>query len=181
MFEVQFSLGFITVHKHLLYWLVLLIPIKLVTLMIRSLLQVMSSLLVLDLLHELARNKVPFLFLQQKQSIVAPYKLVRNPCGFVRSFQSLVFRSSILLHFCVIIKVSFNYAKIQSNISATNTLNYTFTSSESSFMTMFLKCDIVQPMIKLQTSLQRVSQRRSLLNFDLWLEFRKLSLRGDRL
>ncbi len=28
---------------------------------------------------------------------------------------------------------------------------------------------------------KRLSQRRSLLNFDLWLEFRKLSLRGDRL
>ena len=36
----------------------------------RSLLQVMSSFLVLDLLHWLARNKVPFLFLEQKQSIV---------------------------------------------------------------------------------------------------------------
>lgn len=29
----------------------------------------------------------------------------------------------------------------------------------SSFMTMFLKCTIVQPMIKLKTSLQRLSQR----------------------
>ena len=72
MFEVQFNLGFITVPKHLLYWLVSLIPIGLVTLMIGSLLQVMSSLLVQDLLHGLARNKVPFLFLQQKQSIMAP-------------------------------------------------------------------------------------------------------------
>ena len=72
MFEVQFSLEFITVPKHLLYWLVSLIPIGLVTLMIGSLLQVMCSLLVQDLLHGLARKKVPFLFLQQKQSIVVP-------------------------------------------------------------------------------------------------------------
>eukprot|EP00253_Pinus_taeda_P002269 PITA_02269 len=43
-----------------------------VTLMIGSPLQVMSTLLVMDLLHGLARNKVPFLFLQQKQSLVAP-------------------------------------------------------------------------------------------------------------
>eukprot|EP00253_Pinus_taeda_P020314 PITA_20314 len=62
-----------------------------------------------------------------------------------------------------------------------NTLNYTCTSSESSFMTMFLKCNIVQQMIRLQTSSQRLSQRRSSLNFDICLEFRKLSLRGDRL
>ena len=175
------SLEFITVPKHLLYWLVSLIPIGLVTLMIGSLLQVMCSLLVQDLLHGLARNKVPFLFLQQKQSIVVLQELVRKPCGFVRSYQSLAFSSSIRLHFGVIIKVPFNYAKIQSNISVANTLNCTCTSSESSFMTMFLKCNIVQQMIKLQTSLQRLSQRRSLLNFDLWLEFRKLSLRGDRL
>eukprot|EP00253_Pinus_taeda_P019658 PITA_19658 len=40
----------------------------------------------------------------------------------------------------------------------TNTLNYTCTSSESSFMTMFLKCNIVQQMIRLQTSSQRLSQ-----------------------
>eukprot|EP00253_Pinus_taeda_P021151 PITA_21151 len=63
----------------------------------------------------------------------------------------------------------------------TNTLNYTCTSSESSFMTMFLKCNIVQQMIRLQTSSQRLSQRRSSLNFDICLEFRKLSLRGYRL
>ncbi len=72
MFEVHFSLGFIIVQNHLLYWLVSLILIGLVTLMIESLLLVMSSLLVLDLLHGLARNKVPFIFLQQKQSIVVP-------------------------------------------------------------------------------------------------------------
>jgi len=71
MFKVHFSLGLFTVQKHLLYWLGSLILIGLETLMIRSVLQVMSSLLVLDLLPKLARNKVPFLFLQQKQSIVA--------------------------------------------------------------------------------------------------------------
>ena len=37
MFEVQFSFEFITVQKHLLYWLVSLILIGLVTLMIGSL------------------------------------------------------------------------------------------------------------------------------------------------
>jgi len=63
MFDVQFSLGFITVEKHLLYWLVSLILIGLVTLMIGSLLQVMYSLLLLDLLHGLARNKVPFVLI----------------------------------------------------------------------------------------------------------------------
>lgn len=60
MFEVQFSFGFITVHKHLLYCLVSLILIGLVTLMIRGLLQLMCSLLVQDPLHGLVRNKVPF-------------------------------------------------------------------------------------------------------------------------
>ena len=93
----------------------------------------------------------------------------------------MAFNSSIQLHFGVIIKVPFSFAKIQFSISIANTLNYTCTSSESSFMTMFLKYNIVQQMIKLQTSSQRLSQRRSSLNFDLWLEFRKLSLRGDRL
>eukprot|EP00253_Pinus_taeda_P005010 PITA_05010 len=78
-------------------------------------------------------------------------------------------------------QVPFSFAKIQFSISAANTLNFTCTSSESSFMTMFLKCNIVQQMIRLQTSSQRLSQRRSSLNFDICLEFRKLSLRGDRL
>ena len=149
--------------------------------MIGSLLLVMSSLLVQDLLHGLVRNRLPFLFRQQKQSIVVSWKLVRKPCGFVRSYQNLALSSSIRLHFAVIIKVPFSFAKIQFSISAANTLNFTCTSSESSFMTMFLKCNIVQQMIKLQTSSQRLSQRRSSLNFDICLEFRKLSLRGDRL
>ena len=129
MFEVYFSFGFITVYKHLLYWLVSLILTGLVTRMIGSLLQVMSSLVVLDLLHGLARNKVPFLFLQQKQSFVVSQKLVRSPCGFVRYCQSLAFNSSIRLHFGVIIKIPFNYTKIQSNISTENTLNSTCISS----------------------------------------------------
>eukprot|EP00253_Pinus_taeda_P029202 PITA_29202 len=93
----------------------------------------------------------------------------------------LALSSSIRLHFGVIIKVPFSFAKIQFSISAANTLNFTCTSSESSFMTMFLKCHIVQQMIRLQTSSQRLSQRRSSLNFDICLEFRKWSLRGDRL
>eukprot|EP00253_Pinus_taeda_P027350 PITA_27350 len=45
-------------------------------------------------------------------------------------------------------QVPFSFAKIQFNISAANTLNFTCTSSESSFMTMFLKCNIVQQMIR---------------------------------
>ena len=161
--------------------MVSLILIGLVTLMIGSLLPVMSSLLVHDLLHGLVRNKLPFLFRQQKQSVVVPWKLVRKPCGFVRSYQNLALSSSIRLHFGVIIKVPFSFAKIQFSISAANTLNYTCTSSEISFMTMFLKSNIVQQMIRLQTSSQRLSQRRSSLNLDICLEFRKLSLRGDRL
>eukprot|EP00253_Pinus_taeda_P035813 PITA_35813 len=56
----------------------------------------------------------------------------------------LALSSSIRLHFGVIIKVPFSFAKIQFSISAANTLNFTCTSSESSFMTMFLKCSIVQ-------------------------------------
>eukprot|EP00253_Pinus_taeda_P002191 PITA_02191 len=76
----------------------------------------------------------PITWAFKKQSIVASLKLVRKPCGFVRSRQSWVFSNIIQLHFGVIIKVPFNYAKIQSNISATNTLNYTCTSSESSFI-----------------------------------------------
>jgi len=44
-----------------------------------------------------------------------------------------------------------------------------------------LEVHIVQQMIRLQTSSQRLSQRRSSLNFDICLEFRKLSLREDRL
>src|SRR5271168_5278389 len=149
--------------------------------MIGSLLPVMSSLLVQDLLHGLVRNRLSFLFRQQKQSIVVPWKLVRKPCGFVRSYQNLALSSNIQPHFGVIIKVPFSYARIQSSISVANTLNYTCTSSENSFMTMFLKCNIVQQMIRLQTSSQRLSQRRSSLNFDICLEFRKLSLRGDRI
>ena len=85
----------------------------------------------------------------QKQSIVVPWKLVRKPCGFVRSYQNLALSSSIRLHFGVIIKVPFSFAKIQFSINAANTLNYTCTSLESSFMTMFLKCNIIQQMIKL--------------------------------
>src|SRR6202034_2190136 len=97
--------------------------------MIGSLLPVMSSLLVQDLLHGLVRNRLPFLFRQQKQSIVESLKLVRKPCGFVRSYQNLALSSSIRLHFGVIIKVPFIFAKIQFSISVTNTLNYTCTSS----------------------------------------------------
>ena len=153
MFEVQFNLGFITMHNLLLYWLVSLIVIGLVTLMIGCLLQVMSSLFFLYLLHGLVRNRLPFLFRQQKQSIVVPWKLVRKPCGFVRYYQNLALSSNIHPHFGVIIKVSFNYENIRPTISTENTFNYRCTSSESSFMTMFLKHNISQLMIKLQTSL----------------------------
>ena len=97
--------------------MVSLILIRLVTLMIESLLQDMYSLLVQDLLLGLVRNKVPSLFLQQKKSIVVQLKPVRKPCGFVRSCLNLVFISSIQLHFGVIIKVPFSYAKIQFSIS----------------------------------------------------------------
>jgi hypothetical protein len=49
MFMVKFSLGYIIVQGGLLYWLVSLIQIGLVTLMIRSLLQVLFLALVQDL------------------------------------------------------------------------------------------------------------------------------------
>ena len=69
-FVVQFSLESITVQGKLHYWFVSQILIGLVTLMIGSLtlmigslLQVMSLLLVQDLLLGLARNKVPLLSL----------------------------------------------------------------------------------------------------------------------
>jgi hypothetical protein len=65
---VQFSSRYITVQGGLLYWLVSLIQIGSMTLMIRSLLQVMFSALVQDLSLGPVRNNRLFHFLQQKQS-----------------------------------------------------------------------------------------------------------------
>jgi mannitol-specific phosphotransferase system IIBC component len=56
MLVVQFSSGYITVQRGLLYWLVSLIKIGPVTLMIGSLLQVMYSALVQDLSLGPVRN-----------------------------------------------------------------------------------------------------------------------------
>ena len=69
IFEVQFSLGFITVHGGHLCWLVSLIQIGSMILMIESLLQVMFSVWDLDLSLGLVRNNKLLLFLQQKQNI----------------------------------------------------------------------------------------------------------------
>jgi hypothetical protein len=62
------QLGYITVQGGLLYWLVSLIQIGPMTLMIRSLLQVMFSALVQDLSLGPVRNNRLLHFLQQKQS-----------------------------------------------------------------------------------------------------------------
>ena len=177
---VQFNSGSITVQGQLHYWLVSQILIGLVTLMIGSLLQVMYLLLVQDLLLGLARNKVPLLSLPQKQSTVQQFKQVRKPCGFDKSCQSLVLSSDIRPHFGVIIRVPSSYAKIQCNINVANTLNYICTSLESSSLIMFLKCSIARQKIKSPTFSRRPLQKRSSQNFDPWLVFRKLSLRGDR-
>jgi hypothetical protein len=67
MFEVQFSLRYITVQGKLLYWLVSLIQIGSTTLVIESLLQVMFSALVQDLSLGPVRNNRLLHFLQQKQ------------------------------------------------------------------------------------------------------------------
>ena len=66
IFEVQFSLGFITVQGGNLCWLVSLIQIGSMILMIESLLQVMFLVWNLDLSLGLVRNNKHLLFLQQK-------------------------------------------------------------------------------------------------------------------
>ena len=138
----------------------------------------MYSLLVQDLLHRLVRNKVPSFFLQNKQSIMVHLKPTRKPCGSIKSSLNLVFINSIQLHFGVIIKVTFSYVKIHFSINVWNTLNSTYTSSESSFMIVFLKCSTVQPMIRYSISLQRLSQKWSLPKFDPCLEFKKVIIQG---
>ena len=67
IFEVQFSLGFITVHGGNLCWLVSLIQIVPVILMIESLLQVMFLVWNLDLSLGLVKNNKLLLFLQQAE------------------------------------------------------------------------------------------------------------------
>ena len=69
VFEVQFSLGFITVQGGNLCWLVSLIQIGQAILMIESLLQVMFSDWDLDLSLGIVINNKLFLFLQQKQNL----------------------------------------------------------------------------------------------------------------
>ena len=86
IFEVQFSLGIITVQGGNLYWLVSLIQIGSAILMIESLLQVMFSVWDLDLSLRLVRNNKLFLFLQQKQNIELQLMSVRKLYGFGRSF-----------------------------------------------------------------------------------------------
>ena len=143
MFVVLFSLGYITVQGGLPYWLVSLIQIELTTLMIRSLLQVMFSALVQDLSLGPVRNNKLLHFLQQKQSTEQQLMQVRKPCGFDRSFQSLDSSTSIRPDFGVTIKVPSSSPKTQFNINVENTLSYTCTSSESSFMIKLLKCSFV--------------------------------------
>ena len=120
----------------------------------------------------------PITWYCKKQSAISISSAEAEYRGFVRSYLNLVFISIIQLHFGVIIRVPFIYANIQFNINTGNTLSYTYTSSKISFMIVFLKCTIVQPMIKLLISLQSLSQKRSLPNFDLCLEFRKVIIKG---
>lgn len=130
-------LGNTIVQGGLLYWLVSLILIGLVTLMIESLLHDMCSLLVQDLLLGLVRNKLPLLFLQQKQRTVQLFVHQESTwiCQILLKFgfqqQDLTTQSG------VIIKVTFIQLKIQFNINTINTSNFTCTSSESSFRIMF--------------------------------------------
>ena len=86
LFEVQFSLGFITVQGGNICWLVSLIQIRPMILMIESILQVMFSVWDLDLSLGLVRNNKLLLFLQQKQNIELQLMLVRKFYGFNRSF-----------------------------------------------------------------------------------------------
>ena len=69
IFEVQFSLGFITVHGGNLCWLVSLIQIGPAILMTEILLQIMFSVWDLDLSLGLVRNYKLLLFLRQKKNI----------------------------------------------------------------------------------------------------------------
>eukprot|EP00253_Pinus_taeda_P030491 PITA_30491 len=85
----------------------------------------------------------------KKQSAISLSLVEVEYCGAIEASKEALWLCQILSKFCfqqqhpttlgVIIKVPFNYANIKSNISAANTLNYTCTSLESSFMTMFLK------------------------------------------
>src|SRR5882757_9171358 len=87
IFEVQFSLGFITVQGGNLFWLVSLIQIGSAILMIKILLQVMFSIYDLDLSLGLVRNNKLLLFLQQKQNIAPQLMPIWKLYGFDRSFQ----------------------------------------------------------------------------------------------
>ena len=84
IFEVQFSLGFITVQGGNICWLVPLIQIGPAILMIESLLHVMFSVWDMDLSLGLVRNNKVFLFLQQNKNIDPQLMLVRKLYGFDR-------------------------------------------------------------------------------------------------
>jgi hypothetical protein len=140
-----------------------------VTLMIKSLLQVMFSALVLDLSLGLVRNNKLFLFLQQKQSTKQWLMQVKKPCGFNRSFQSLDSNNNIQPPSGVTIRVPSSSPKIQFNINTTNTLSYTCTSSESSFMIELLKCSFSLQKIKLQTHFHKVSYRSEVFQTSIYV------------
>eukprot|EP00253_Pinus_taeda_P013109 PITA_13109 len=80
----------------------------------------------------------PIAWACKKQSAISLSSIEAEYCGIVEDSKEALwlrqillefgFQGSIRLHSGVIIKVSFNYAKIPSNINATNTLNYTCTS-----------------------------------------------------
>lgn len=82
IFKVKFNLGYIIVQGGAHFWLVLLIPIELVTLVNKSLLQVMSLFLALDLSLWLVRSNLPLSFFSRRKVF----------------FQCLDSKSSILLN-----------------------------------------------------------------------------------
>eukprot|EP00253_Pinus_taeda_P014632 PITA_14632 len=120
MFEVQYSLGFITVPKQLLYGCVSLMSVGLVTLMIGK----STAFICLHL------GSGPITWACKKQ---VPVSLFRH------KKQSIVVRGSYSVQH-----------------SAANTFELTLHFIRKSFMTMFLKWNIVQQMIRLQTSSQRL-------------------------
>lgn len=147
---VWFISEYITVQGGLLYWSISLIHIGPTTMMIGILLYVMFSSLVQDLSLGPIRNNRIFLFLQWNKNTKQYLMQVRKPCGFESSFQSLDSSTSIWPSFGVIIRVSSSSPNIQFNIITENTLIYTCTSSESSFMIELLKFSYALENIELQ-------------------------------
>jgi hypothetical protein len=108
--------------------------------MIEIILQVVFSVVVLDLSLGIVRKNMIFLFLHQKKSTKQQLMQVKNPCGFEKSFQILDSSNNIRPPSGVTIRVPLVSPKIQFNINVKNTSRYAHTSSEISFMIELLKC-----------------------------------------